>query len=222
MIVKDMQPASIVQDIGFIEFIHVLDPRYNLPSRRTAMRSLLMQHYEAAVTTILKQLQEVQSVAITTDFWTSRSSESSITVSCHFTDNLWKLKSYILSTYQVKMDHTAENIASELRKITDKWGDVREGQLYSDRDNAADMLAAALLTTWKHLPSMAHTLNLVVQESIEKVEDLAILRRKCRQIVTYFKQSVKAKDKLEEIQKQMHATATSRCCDSLELLVLYV
>ena len=78
------------------------------------------------------------------------------------------------------MDHTAENIASEAR-----------------------------LTTWKHLPCMAHTLNLVVQESIEKVEDLAILRRKCRQIVTYFKQSVKAKDKLEEIQKQMHATERS-------------
>ena len=53
---------------------------------------------------------------------------------------------------------------------------------------------------------MAHTLNLIVQESIEKVEDLAVLRPKCRQLVTYFKQSVKAKDNLQEIQKKMNTS----------------
>ena len=65
-------------------------------------------------------------VAITTDFWTSRNTESYITVSCHFLDKLWEMKSCILSTYQVKMDHTGENIASELRKVADEWGDIRE------------------------------------------------------------------------------------------------
>ena len=49
---------------------------------------------------------------------------------------------------------------------------------------------------------MAHTLNLIVQESIEGIKNLALLLRKCRRIVTYFKQSFKAKDKLEGIQKQ--------------------
>ena len=42
-----------------------------------------------------------------------------------------------------------------------------------------DIIAAARLTGWKNLPCMAHTLNLIVQESIEEIEDLALLRRKC-------------------------------------------
>ena len=47
-------------------------------------------------------------------------------------------------------------------------------------DNASNIIAAARLTGWKNLPCMAHTLNLIVQESIKRIEDLVILRRKCR------------------------------------------
>ena len=65
------------------------------------------------------------------------------------------------------------------------------------------MIAAARLTGWRHLPCFAHTLNLIVQEATEKDAELAELRQKCRSIVTYFKQSVKARDKLTEVQKQM-------------------
>ena len=196
MIVKDMQPSSIVENSGFNEFVVALDPRYKLPSRRTVMRSLLTQRYETTKGSIMKDLQEIESVAITTDFWTSRNTENYITVSCHFIDHLWGLKSYILSTYQVKMSHTAENIVSELKAITDKWG-ITVKITCIVTDNAANIVAAARLTGWRHLPCMTHTLILIVQESIEKVEDLVV------QIVTYFKQSVKAKNKLQEIQKQM-------------------
>ena len=49
----------------------------------------------------------------------------------------------------------------------------------------------------------AHTPNLIVQETRENDEELAELRHKCRYIVTHFKQSIKARDKLSEVQKQM-------------------
>ena len=39
-------------------------------------------------------------------------------------------------------------------------------------DNASNIIAAARLTGWKNLPCMAHTSNLIVQESIEGIEDL--------------------------------------------------
>ena len=103
------------------------------------------------------------------------------------------------------MSHTAENITSELKAITDKWG-ITAKITCIVTDNTANIVAAAHLTGWRHLPCMAHTLNLIVQESIEKVEDLVVLRRKCCQIVTYFKQSVKAKDKLQEIHKKMNTS----------------
>ena len=31
MVVKDMQPPSIVEDAGYRKFVSVLDPRYKLP-----------------------------------------------------------------------------------------------------------------------------------------------------------------------------------------------
>ena len=45
MIVKDMQPTSIVEDAGFKKLVAALDPRFALPSRRTLTRSLLPEYY---------------------------------------------------------------------------------------------------------------------------------------------------------------------------------
>lgn len=47
MIIKDSQPFSIVEDVGFKELIHALDPSYVLPTRQVCMVitfHLLLQH----------------------------------------------------------------------------------------------------------------------------------------------------------------------------------
>jgi len=46
MLSKDFQPFSIVEDVGFKNFIKLLDPRYDLPSRRTLTDVLLNRQYE--------------------------------------------------------------------------------------------------------------------------------------------------------------------------------
>ena len=92
----------------------LLLPRYTLPSRRTIMRSSLPAMYETAKEKLLIQISQIKTCAITTDFWTSASSESYITVTCHFLTSTWELDSHILNTYQVKMQHTGDNIAAEL------------------------------------------------------------------------------------------------------------
>ena len=72
----------------------------------------------------------------------------------------------------------------------------------------------------------AHTLNLIVQEATENNEELPDLRRKCRNIVTHFKQSIKARDQLSEVQKQMGGeekkSIRDRCDNQMELIVLHV
>ncbi|KZC12999.1 Zinc finger BED domain-containing protein 4 [Dufourea novaeangliae] len=49
-------------------------------------------------------------------------------------------------------------------------------------------------------PCFAHTLNLVVNKSLNAITELATIRRKCRNIVSYFKLSSLAKNKLIEYQ----------------------
>ena len=60
MIALDIQPTSIVEDEGFLKFIKTIDPRYEPPSRRTIMRSMLPQRYESLKYSLLGQLDSVQ------------------------------------------------------------------------------------------------------------------------------------------------------------------
>ncbi|KAJ8963867.1 hypothetical protein NQ314_005325 [Rhamnusium bicolor] len=80
MICKDFQPISVVEDIGFKNLIKELEPRYNLPSRRTIGRTLLPDAYSQIKTKLMDILKTTKYVAITTDIWTSSNTESYITL----------------------------------------------------------------------------------------------------------------------------------------------
>ena len=62
-------------------------------------------------------------VAITTDCWTAKSNEGYITVTCHFVDTNFELKSLVLSTEKLltPTNHKADNIANTLRCILTEW-----------------------------------------------------------------------------------------------------
>ncbi len=57
MIATDIQPISVVEDKGFINFTSALDPWYKLPSRRTITRRLLPAKYEEKRESLFKVLR---------------------------------------------------------------------------------------------------------------------------------------------------------------------
>ena len=115
MIVKDLQPVSVVEDEGFQLLVHTLDSRYELPSRRTIMQ-MLPEKYSEKCEAVKEELSRQAHVALTSDLWTSRATESYLTITCHFLTSSWELKSIVLDTFQFKHSHTAENISA-----ADKW-----------------------------------------------------------------------------------------------------
>ena len=198
MICSDLQPSSIVGNSGFLKFLHALDQRYEPPSRRTVMRSLLPGKYEALKTALKSKLSEIKYCSITTDLWTSCQTIGYITVTCHFISSDWKLISVVLSTINVTGDHTAENIAEELKQITDEWN-ISEKLVASVTDNGANMVAGIRLNGWKHLPCFAHTLNLVVQDAIRSDSKVSAIKEKCKKIVAYFHRSCKATERFVSV-----------------------
>ena len=70
-------------------------------------------------------------------------------------------------------------------------------------DNASNMVAAISKTPWRHLPCFAHSLNLVVQDSITRTSDISDLQKQCKDIVSHFHRSAKSTTKLREVQKQL-------------------
>jgi len=116
--------ASLVEDQGFRSFVTMLDPQYDMPSRRTVMRRLPAKYNETKQR-MLEVLAQLQYLSLTTNISTSQATDSYLTVAAHFI-YLWELKNLVLATVQFNVEHTAEHIASELQKITDHWGIVRK------------------------------------------------------------------------------------------------
>lgn len=98
-IVKDMRPFSVVENSGFKNLVAVLEPRYTIPSRQHFSVKALPELYEQQKIEVKTDLAEAVTVALTTDGWTSRATESYITITSSHIDNEWKLKNYVLQVH---------------------------------------------------------------------------------------------------------------------------
>ena len=92
-----------------------------------------------------------------------------------------QLYSKVLETVHVQKDHTAPNLAEELKKIAQEW-EITENICCIITDNAANIVAAVNLLGWHHLPCFVHTLNLIVQDSLKAINGLPSLQQKCKDI----------------------------------------
>jgi len=202
MITADYQPLSIVENVGFLEFTKKLQPLYTPPSRKLLTTKLLPDQYNVIYLKLKYMLENVNDVSITTDMWTSDSTRSYITVTCHFIFNDC-LYSPVLATEEVKESHTGENIASALSNIFNEWN-ISNKIVTIVSDNGANIKHAINNHLLKyHHPCVAHTLNLSVNESINQNTEFLRVLKICRAIVGHFKHSNLATEKLKEFQKQM-------------------
>ena len=158
--------------------------------------------YSKRVKEIKQELAQISHVALTSDIWTSRTTQSYLTLTCHFLTSSWELKTLVLETFELNNDHTADNIAEALQRVAGSWG-ISNKIVAMVTDNAANIVAAVRMTGWMHIPCFAHTLNLVVSDAIKADASVHGLKRKCKQIVTFFHHSVKSTEKLKEIQGQL-------------------
>ena len=87
MIATDLQPLSIVEDKGFIKYTSLLDPRYQLPCRKTVSTKLLPANYQEASELLMTKLGDVSTIAVTTDIWSSRQGLSYCCLTAHTISN---------------------------------------------------------------------------------------------------------------------------------------
>ena len=63
-------------------------------------------------------------------------------------------------------------------------------------------MAAVNLLGWRRLPCFAHTLNLIVQDSLKSGTEVSSLQKKCKDVVSFFHCSTNATEKLLSLQSQ--------------------
>ena len=118
-IVKDLIPTSVVQGDGFHKLLEKLDPRYQLPSRKTLSDRVIPTMYNNIKDTkVLPDLSDAKYVAITSDCWTSRVNQSYISVTTHFvkTKSDWKFERFVLESKELPGSHTAEHLAEAIKE----------------------------------------------------------------------------------------------------------
>ncbi|XP_039616000.1 E3 SUMO-protein ligase ZBED1-like [Polypterus senegalus] len=201
MVIKDLQPFSTVEDKGFKAFVNKLDPSYILPTRK-ALKAMVQAKYCAAKEKAMAEVKQATYVSLTSDMWTSINMDGYLGVTCHYVTAEAKLATVLLCVSQFPQTHTAAHITESMSGLMTDWG--ISGKIHCMvTDNAANLVATAQLLKVRHVPCFAHTLNLVVKKAIDQTPKLQVIRQKARKIVSLFRSSCNAKEKLSEMQQLM-------------------
>ena len=201
MVVSDYLPLSIVEGDGFRRLMGIVAPDYEVPCRNT-IRSRIMHRYETERETLSTDLDAVSSVAITTDTWTSNSTESYITVTEHHITDAWEMKTNVLMTRAMPERHTGENIANRLKDCVEEFS--VEGKVETCvHDNARNMESAGnMCEEWSDLGCFGHTLQLCIKPALE-VPKVAHVVSRSRKLVGHFKHSTTLTAEMKKRQRSM-------------------
>ena len=121
MIAVDMQPFSIVGDVGLCRFMVEVEPWYALLSRRYFSKSVIPSiHAKVKLSELLKSTRHV---SVTTDIWSSAYSHHSImSLTAHFIISASMEKKIImLSVWKFDESHTADNISASILSHVQSW-----------------------------------------------------------------------------------------------------
>ncbi|KAK0140929.1 Zinc finger BED domain-containing protein 1 [Merluccius polli] len=198
MIVKDTQPFTIVEDVGFRAFVSKLDPNYVIPTRQ-ALKAMVEAKYESAKEKAKAKVEKVAAVSLTSDMWTSINMDAYLAVTCHFVGDKTRLSSVLLGVQAFPQSHTAENIARVKASLMEEWG-ITNKVTCMVTDGAPNMVACVRELKLRHHICIAHTLNLIVKKALDQNPVFSGIRAKARKLVGFFRSSTTAKEKLTQVQ----------------------
>lgn len=199
MIGKDLQPFSMVEDVGFVTLLQYLAPRYKIPDRKYFRNTAFVKLYEDAVARVKQELSTIESYALTTDLWSSITGDGFITITAHWLDQDFEMKKKTLATRGVEVKHTAVNLREILEGSIVEWG-LEAKPVFFVTDNGANIRKAVTDMAEKMaLPCFAHTLQLCLDPAMTSIADL---REKCRNLATYIRRNKNPRKKLRKYQKK--------------------
>ena len=121
MIARDLRPAAIIEGEGFKQLLSFSEPGYVIPSSVHLM-DVVCRKYTMAKEKLKRILAENKTkYSLTTDIWTSFANNAYISLTTHFIDDCWQMKSYTLATYSFPKQHTGDNIVEKLKEVVSEY-----------------------------------------------------------------------------------------------------
>lgn len=114
-IAADLRPYSVVENRGSKQMMKVIEPGFKIPSRPYMSEVVIPSLYNQVKATVVHELSNATSVALTTDGWTSRTTEGFLTVTAQHITSECEIKSHVLQTRPIYDQHTSTNLAEVLK-----------------------------------------------------------------------------------------------------------
>ena len=93
------------------------EPGYTVLSRKH-LGKLMLERYMKGKALLAERLQvDALSLSLTTDIWTSSSTEAYISLTCHFLTSQWEFVDCILAAKCLPGHHTGENISATIMEV---------------------------------------------------------------------------------------------------------
>ncbi|CAF4089715.1 unnamed protein product [Rotaria sordida] len=161
-IVEDGRSFNDLNKPGIIKLFNGFRP----PHRNTVKRNLkrLNQQHVKKMST---QLHDANFIAITTDFWSDRSSRSYICITGHWFTNNIDIKSKILVFAPFQDRHTAYNVSSEIEQHLKRLN-IFDKTVSVTCDGASNIKAAfkKLDPKIRRIQCLAHKLHLIISNAL--------------------------------------------------------
>ncbi|XP_039602239.1 E3 SUMO-protein ligase ZBED1-like [Polypterus senegalus] len=178
-------------------------------------------------------LKQAECISITTDGWTSRATQSYVTITAHAITSEWEIKTFVLQTRVLFESHTGHNIGEVLKSAVSEW---ELDMIYNNHkgiavvtDNARNMgVAVKEAGLSPHLKCFAHTLNLASQAGF-KVNHVSHLLGRVRRVAAFFHSSSTATAVLTSKQQMLNLSVhklimdvVTRWNSSLDMIKRYL
>ena len=167
----------------FRHLLHTIEPRNELPSRKTLTTKYLPQLFDGVTAKVKKELSSSSSFAMTTALWTSQANHAYTGITAQYINDAFKMKHHLLITKEFPKSHSAANIEEdELRNIIQEWDFTEQNISAITTDNGRNISAATRELDWTKLLCFSHTLLLGV-DKVLKLPQVTKAIARCNRIV---------------------------------------
>jgi len=183
---KDLMPFEAVAKDGMIDFFRKVLPQIDLPSPATLSSLALDDVYLATESHVKDLLKETKSICLMFDGWTDRyRARPYLGIRATFIQD-WSYSLVTLGCHVLPI-HTSREIADHVVNVVKQFvPDLKKVMLSTCHDGAANMVKSSQFLKVDHFQHCAaHALHLLLTaDSINSVEEVVALLRRCRDIVT--------------------------------------
>lgn len=203
---KDGVPLFTVEKEGFKKFMAVLEKRYNIPSRRTVSRKVSML-YDVKHDLVKHQLQEdINNVggyySMTTDLWSSTTTDPYMAVTIHYVTKTWELASYLLECSYLPGSHTADLLTEAINNTLSHWDLLSTSLASITTDNGANVVKACNNFPCVRFPCFGHCLNLAVKRGLDD-ERVTRAVAAVRKVCGHFSHSSQKQEQMTKVQEEL-------------------